>query len=66
MVSTYPDKLFPRCKAALLTSYEITMQDYNVDVALSQKTNVPRAVRQSCLLTEGKDGNPHDIANFEL
>lgn len=56
----------PRCKAALLTSYEITMQDDNGDVALSQQTNVPRVVQQSCWLTERKDGNPYNIPNFKL
>jgi len=66
MVSIYPDKLFPRREAALLTSYEITVQDYNVDGALSRKTSVPRAVQQSCLLTVGKDGNNHDTPNFKL
>lgn len=49
MDSVYPDELFPRPKAALLTSYKVTIttQDYNVDVPLSQKTNVPWAVELS-------------------
>lgn len=66
MVSIYPYKLFPRRKATLLTSHEITMQDYNVDGALSVKTSASQAVQQSCLLIERKDGNPHDIPNFKL
>lgn len=63
MVSICPDKVFPRHKGTFLTSCKISMQDYNVDMALSQKTNVPHGVWQSSLLTEGKDGSPNDTPN---
>lgn len=41
-------------KAALLTSCEITIEDYNVKVALSWKMSVPLAVQQSYMLAKGK------------
>lgn len=54
MDSIYPDKLFPRRKTALLTSCEITIEDYNVEVALSWKISVPLAVQQSYMLAKGR------------